>query len=240
MSRKGKKKSAAPAPAPAAPPPASTPPATSSPAAPRPRPKPLLPPRAGLDHMSRRHWLVAAGGLAGLAIGFWPRGASARIRPPGALPPGEFERACIRCFRCAEVCPPKCIRFDSALDPRSSDTPWIDVRDRACILCMKCTEACPTGALQVIPDDPEIVQRRVRMGVPQLDRDTCLPWTSKGVCRLCYYACPYPDEAIVLEGARQAPVIRPEDCTGCGLCEEACPESVRAITVVVTEGERRP
>lgn len=236
MSRKGRGKTGVSVPAPAP----KTPPATVAPVvpdgAPRSRPRPEPPPRAGLDHMSRRHWLFAAGGLVTLAGGFWPRGASGRVRPPGALPPDEFERACIRCFRCAEVCPPKCIRFDSALDPRASDTPWIDVRDRACILCMKCTEVCPTGALQLVPPDPEIVQARVRMGVPDLDRDKCLPWTSRGVCRLCYYACPYPDEAIVLEGPRQSPVIRPADCTGCGLCEEACPESVRAIRVVPNEG----
>lgn len=197
------------------------------------REKPIVvpPPPAGLERMGRRHWLGAAVGLVGLGIGFWPKGAAGRVRPPGALPPGDFERACIRCFRCAEVCPPKCIRFDSALDLRSSDTPWLDVRDRACILCMKCTEACPTGALVPTPADPEIVQQRVRMGVPILDRGKCLPWTSKGVCRLCYYACPYLDEAIVLTGPRQSPQIRPDACTGCGLCEEACPEDVRAIRV---------
>jgi ferredoxin-type protein NapG len=238
VSRTGRKKAAITAPASPAAAPKPTH-ATVAGTERRPRPRPEPPPPAGLESMSRRHWLFAAGGLAALAGGFWPRGASGRVRPPGALPPGDFERACIRCFRCAEVCPPKCIRFDSALDPRASDTPWLDVRDRACILCMKCTEVCPTGALQLIPADPEVVQARVKMGVPELDRDKCLPWTSRGVCRLCYYACPYLDEAIVLDGPRQAPVIRPEDCTGCGLCEEACPESVRAIRVVPNEGARR-
>jgi MauM/NapG family ferredoxin protein len=205
------------------------------PAAPSPEP----PVRAGLDRMSRRHWLVAAGGLAGLAAGFWPRATASRIRPPGALPSPDFEQACIRCFRCAEVCPPKCIRFDSVLDPRGSDLPWIDVRHKACILCMECTEVCPTGALERIPADPEIVQARVRMGLPEIDKNKCLAWSGRGVCRLCYYACPYPDEALFVHGRRQGPGIRKQGCTGCGLCEEACPQSVRAIrTVPSGEGRR--
>lgn len=240
MSRKkksGSKPVASSAPAPAPVPAASSAPAPATGA--RVKPIAIPPPPVGLDRMGRRHWLGAAAGLVGLAAGFWPRSAAARIRPPGALAPGDFERACIRCFRCAEVCPPKCIRFDSALDPRSSDTPWIDVRDRACILCMKCTEACPTGALQVIDADPEVVQQQVRMGLPVLDQDKCLPWTGRGVCRLCYYACPYPDEAIVLGGPRQAPEIRADACTGCGLCEEACPEHVRALETLPDRDEAR-
>ena len=182
--------------------------------------------------MTRRELLAAAGGLLALAAGFWPRrAAAARLRPPGALPPGAFERACIRCFRCAEVCPPRAIRFDSALDPRASDTPWIDAADRACILCMKCTDVCPTGALLPIPPDRATVHARVHMGTPVLYTTRCIPWSGRGVCRLCYYACPFPDDAIKLAGARQRPVFRATACVGCGLCEEACPSDVRAIHI---------
>lgn len=169
------------------------------------------------ETLTRRSWLTAAGGLAALSLGLWPRDAAARVRPPGALPEDAFARACIRCFRCAEVCPPKAIRFDGG-----DDLPWLDLSDRACVLCMQCTEVCPTAAL-----DGE-----VKMGTPVVDRERCLPWTGDGVCRLCWYACPYADEAIVLTGPRLAPVVRPDACPGCGLCEEACPTDVRAIRVV--------
>lgn len=189
---------------------------------------------APLPRPSRRHFIAAAGGLGALALGFWPRAAEARVHPPGALPPGDFERACIRCFRCAEVCPTKAIRFDSALAPRASDVPWLDLSDRACILCMRCTEVCPTDALEAIDPDPEVVQAKVHMGRPVLDRDLCLNWNGKGNCRLCWYACPYADEAIVLEGPRLGPVVRPEACPGCGLCEEACPREASAIRVAPT------
>jgi MauM/NapG family ferredoxin protein len=185
--------------------------------------------------VNRRNFVFGALGLlASAAIGVKARvtRAMARLRPPGALPEKEFDRACIRCFRCAEVCPVGCIRMDGFFDLKGSDTPWVDARARACILCMKCTQACPTGALQNIGADPALVQLKVRMGTPVLNKKTCLPWSHEGVCRLCYYACPYPDSAVDLSGPGQAPVFYADKCTGCGLCEEACPETARAIRIL--------
>lgn len=193
--------------------------------------------KAGPTPLGRRAFLVGAGGLVGLAAGFWPRDAAARVRPPGALAGDAFERACIRCFRCAEVCPTKAVRFDGGLDPRASDLPWLDLADRACILCMKCTQVCPTGALAPVAADPEVVQATVRMGRPVVNREHCLPWNATGVCRTCWHVCPYPDEAITLEGPRLGPVVNADACPGCGLCEEACPPDVRAIRIIPAEGE---
>jgi ferredoxin len=163
----------------------------------------------------RRAFIAAAAATALL-----PKGSSgeARIRPPGALAPGEFERACIGCYRCAEVCPPRAIRFEGAL-------PVIDTRERACTLCMKCPDVCPTGALVPVP------AAAVRMGTPVLDRKACLPWTGQGICRLCHQVCPYPDRAVELVGQEAAPLFHPDACVGCGLCEEACPDLARAIRI---------
>ena len=96
---------------------------------------------------------------------------------------------------------------------------------------MACTEACPTGALARIPAIPERVAAEVRIGVPVLDRKTCLPWSGEGVCRLCAYVCPMGSRAVELVGPQQAPLFHPEGCVGCGLCEEACPEEARAIRI---------
>jgi ferredoxin len=96
---------------------------------------------------------------------------------------------------------------------------------------MKCTEACPTGALEPTPFDFALIQQKVRMGTPVLDHKACLSWTGQGVCRACFYACPYPGSAVKLVGADQSPYFEPSKCVGCGLCEEACPERARAIRI---------
>lgn len=178
--------------------------------------------------------MLVAGALAGL----WTRVARAlpRIRPPGALAAGGFEARCIRCFRCAEVCPPKAIRIgpllQGGLAGAGDELPHLELRARACVLCMKCTQACPTGALAKLGADPAEVQRQVKMGRPELDRARCLPWTGRGVCRLCFYACPYAGTAVALVGPAQAPMFDSSHCVGCGLCEEACPETAQAIRIV--------
>ena len=158
------------------------------------------------------------------------RAAGTALRPPGALSPGEFEQACIGCFRCAEVCPPKAIRFPAVLSLEAVH-PFIDARERACILCMKCTDVCPTGALVPVPATTDSVARTVRMGTPVLERRDCLSWNGHGVCRLCFYVCPYAGTAVELVGPRQAPLFHAESCVGCGLCEEACPDEARAIRI---------
>lgn len=165
--------------------------------------------------MKRRAFIAAIAASAAL-----PRRSSGQtpLRPPGALPKPQFEGACIGCYRCAEVCPPKAIVFENG-------QPVIHARERACTLCMLCPGACPTGALQ------EVTPEEVRMGIPVLNRRACLPWAGAGVCRLCHQVCPYPDAAIELVGPQAAPLFHAEACVGCGLCEEACPDIARAIHI---------
>jgi ferredoxin-type protein NapG len=181
--------------------------------------------------MNRRGVLGAlAAAAAATLLPKRSRASGVGLRPPGALPPGDFEQACIGCFRCAEVCPPKAIQFPSSLSLEAVH-PFIEPRERACILCMKCTEVCPTDALTPVPAARDAVARTVRMGTPLLERRDCLPWNGRGVCRLCYYVCPYAGAAVELVGPRLAPLFHPEACVGCGLCEEACPEEARAIRI---------
>jgi ferredoxin len=162
---------------------------------------------------------------------------AARLRPPGALPPGAFERSCIRCFRCAEVCPVQCIRFDSSVSLVDMDTPFIDASVRGCTLCMKCTQACPTGALQDTPALDHVIQAKVRMGTPVLDKNACLTWNRTGVCRLCFYACPFAGSAVTVTGPGLGPLFHPDACVGCGLCEEACPRDAHAIRIMPPTGD---
>ena len=191
--------------------------------------------REGL--FTRRSVLVGASVLGGGLLGLRQSARGARLRPPGAAPGAEFAERCLRCMRCAEVCPPKAIQFDSSLDLTGSDTPYIDAQTRGCSLCMKCTQACPSGALTPIDADPSAIRSTVRMGRPQFEEDKCIALTGTGECRACFYVCPYPGSAIRLEGLLYGPVFDPDECVGCGLCEEACPERAQAVHIAPPEGD---
>jgi ferredoxin len=172
---------------------------------------------------------LAVGLGAGCALPSGQRPASS-LRPPGALPEREFLARCIRCGRCGTACAAACIRFGDELGAEGS-TPYIVPEERACTLCMRCGEACPTGALEPIPDDPAVVAARVRMGTAQIEPAYCWARGGRGICRACWYVCPYADQAIVLRGPMLAPTIDETRCVGCGQCAHACPREARAMTV---------
>lgn len=152
---------------------------------------------------------------------------SKHLRPPGALADDEaFNRACIGCGMCGEICPPRCIQFYQRDGGDFSNTPYIDPEVKACILCMKCIDVCPTESLT------EIGIRDVKMGYAQIDRAACYPWVDKGVCGACVSICPLGEQAINFEfGNFYRPVVQ-KGCVGCGLCVEVCPEPSLPIAIV--------
>lgn len=192
---------------------------------------------------NRRRFLRAAGGALGTAILWVLAGArvSARsgsnfanlLRPPGALPEPEFLQRCIRCTRCAGVCPNTAIRmagFSSGL--HNLNTPYIMPRVQACMLCMKCTEVCPTGALHQIPADNKQITARVKMGRAYVDKSMCYSY-QKRTCGVCIRACPFPGLAMKT-GLYEQPIVT-DSCVGCGLCERACIHIPQAIRIVREE-----
>ncbi len=150
-----------------------------------------------------------------------------KLRPPGALNDDiDFQKACIRCSLCAEVCPPACIQFYHLDDANNANTPYIEPALRACILCGKCMEVCPTNALTVTET------RKVNMGRAQIERLACYPWVDRGICGACVSICPLGETAISFEFANMYRPVVNDDCVGCGLCVEVCPHPSLPIRVI--------
>ncbi len=193
--------------------------------------------------LNRRRFLLA-GALALSGVASWVaagrRGfASSKtrfrrlLRPPGALSEQDFLDRCIRCARCAAVCPNTAIQmagFGEGL--RNLNTPYIVPREQACMLCMKCTEVCPTGALTQIAPDDDSVRTQVKMGRAVVDQSMCYSY-QKRTCGVCIRACPFPGVAMKT-GMYEQPIVT-DACVGCGLCERACIHVPQAIRIVPVE-----
>lgn len=188
-----------------------------------------------------------AGALAGgrLLSGVASAEPAACIRPPGALSEKEFLAACIRCGRCADACPNRCITLfteDSAKDlamtpgPGQRNTPVIFPREQACMLCngvsgdtLLCTEACPSGALQLTQKTFASISQNVNMGTAVVDTHLCHSFNGAS-CGVCVRACPLEGKAL-RAGMWEKPIVDPEFCIGCGLCERACVRYPQAIRI---------
>ena len=94
---------------------------------------------------------------------------------------------------------------------------------------LACTAACPSGALEPVRRDPFEVQRRVAMGVAELDTQLCYSYNNWS-CGACYRACPFPERAMTL-GLWERPEVVAAGCVGCGLCERSCIRYPQAIRV---------
>jgi ferredoxin-type protein NapG len=183
---------------------------------------------------TRRQFLTGiavalTGGLGGVWLARDKAQSPRYLRPPGALPENDFLAACIRCGLCVEQCPYDTLKLADARSVAALGTPYLLARQVPCYLCqgydeLKCIAVCPTPALK-----PVASWRDIRMGTAIINRDVCLAWQGT-MCRACWHACPFPNEAIVFDERGRALVVA-EQCIGCGICDHACITEPSSITI---------
>ncbi len=69
----------------------------------------------------------------------------------------------------------------------------------------------------------------VKMGTAEIDKDLCHSFNGAS-CGVCVRACPLEGTALKA-GMWEKPILDPEACIGCGLCERACVRFPHAIRV---------
>lgn len=157
---------------------------------------------------------------------FRPRPAHPPLRPPGALPEASFAATCERRGDCIAACPVHALQPLRSADATLDGTPQLIPSQRACVVCddLSCMKACQTGALLLVPKEA------IRIGLAHVHHGDCRRSFGEP-CRECVDRCPLGAAAIGLD-ARGQVEVRAAGCTGCGVCEQWCPTSPRAITVL--------
>ena len=166
---------------------------------------------------------VLIGGVMALLTGGFGKKKATMIRPPWSLDEPEFLATCLRCGKCAQVCPQQAIQIGRGDKGLSIGMPFIEPRKAACDLCMDCNKVCTSGALRAVD------KAMVRMGTAQINRDICFAWQGDE-CKVCYTSCPFYNQAIKLEEHKR-PVVDQDVCVGCGICEHVCILDYPAIVV---------
>ena len=171
------------------------------------------------------------------------------IRPPGALNEIDFLKKCIRCSACVKVCPQNFLQpslFEGRLE--GLWTPIGKGRFGYCEYnCNLCGQVCPTGAIEELPLDKK---KTVSIGTAFIDKNRCLPHAFGIECVVCEEMCPVSPKAIYFQEVSfmkadnkeikiKQPVVIPDKCTGCAICENKCPVLDKPAIYVTSIGEDR-
>ncbi|MEW6456559.1 MAG: 4Fe-4S dicluster domain-containing protein [Acidobacteriota bacterium] len=170
------------------------------------------------------------------------------IRPPGAVKEEEFVKKCIKCSECIKVCPTNGLHpslfeggFETLWTPKL--VPKIGYCEYNCYLC---SQVCPTDAIEKITMEKK---KKIHIGTAFVDKDRCLPFSFGINCIVCEEHCPTSPKAIKMveeevttkDGKKimKVPVVIPEECIGCGICEYKCPVRDLAAIRITSVGETR-
>jgi formate hydrogenlyase subunit 6/NADH:ubiquinone oxidoreductase subunit I len=106
--------------------------------------------------------------------------------------------------------------------------------------CNLCGQVCPTQAIRSLSLEEK---GYARIGGAQVDRDRCLEWGYGRACLVCDEVCPYGAIFVGKSNekgqGRRGPVVDPQVCVGCGVCEQHCPVLGEAAIRVSVEWEDR-
>lgn len=199
--------------------------------------------RRGFMSMAAGSTAAVVGGVSAAVVTGLSSGSSGAhsdfipVRPPGSVPEREFLEMCIRCAECFKVCPNNVLQSEGFQQGLAGLwTPMVDANWAGCdSSCNACGQVCPTGAIRPLP----LEEKRVaRMGLAIVNKDTCLPFADTGDCDLCVQECVAAGYDAIeyinvgtevdalgnpIEGSgRLAPVVIPDKCVGCGLCQTRC------------------
>jgi ferredoxin len=199
--------------------------------------------RRGFLSLATGSGLAVAGGVgAVVASRVW--GANLKdpdsprpVRPPGSVPEAEFLQLCIRCGACFKACPNNVLHPEGFLQGLEGLwAPYVNANWAGCeSSCNACGQVCPTGAIRALPLEEKKV---ARMGLAIVNESTCLPIVGREDCDLCvqeciaagYSAIEYSRVHVEVNDRGQpiddtgflAPVVLPDKCVGCGLCQTRC------------------
>jgi Pyruvate/2-oxoacid:ferredoxin oxidoreductase delta subunit len=109
--------------------------------------------------------------------------------------------------------------------------------------CTLCGQVCPTGAIRKLTVEEK---HRTFIGLAFVDPSRCIPYAFGTPCIVCEEHCPTPKKAIefVRKAGRggaevKVPVVLPDLCIGCGICETKCPVNDLAGIRVTSVNETR-